>query len=93
MDKLVYQLDHAGFYLGETVADESPLDPGIYLLPARCVETPPPATWEDSQWPRWDGSAWRLVNRPKAFAAEDPVDKLKAFLAANPDVAQLIGTA
>lgn len=93
MDKIVYQTDQAGFYQGQTSADESPLEPGVYHLPARCVETPPPATWEDNQWPRWDGTTWRLVNRPKAFDAEDPVDKLKAFLAANPDVANLITAA
>ncbi|KTT31186.1 phage tail protein [Pseudomonas oryzihabitans] len=90
MDKIVYQIDQAGFYQGQTSADESPLEPGVYHLPARCVETPPPASWEDSQWPRWDGTAWRLVNRPKTLDAEDPVDKLKAFLSANPDVAALI---
>lgn len=93
MEKIVYQHDSAGFFVSQVVADESPLEPGKHLMPANSVEGAPPNAWEDSQWPRWDGTAWRLVNRPKAFDAEDPVDKLKAFLAANPDVASLITAA
>lgn len=91
MDKIVYQHDAGGFYVGQTSADESPLEKGVYLLPARCVEEAPPASWEDAQWPRWDGSTWRLVNKPRA-EADDPVAKLRAFLAANPDVAGLLAS-
>lgn len=88
--KIVYQTDSSGFYLGQTEADESPLEPGVFHLPARCVETSPPASWEEGKWPRWDGSTWRIVNQPRRLQAEDPVEKLRAYLAANPDVAALI---
>lgn len=40
--KKVYQTNAAGVYVGTTTADESPLEPGVYLIPAGCVETPPP---------------------------------------------------
>jgi hypothetical protein len=39
--KIVYQTDHLGLYVGETEADESPLEPGEFLIPGGCVEDPP----------------------------------------------------
>lgn len=90
--KTAYQYDYAGLYAGETAADESPLEPGVYLLPARCTLTPPPADVPAEKWPRWNGSAWVLVNRPAPVEApaSDPVAKLRDFLNANPDVAALL---
>lgn len=88
-----YQFDRAGLYVGTTTADESPLEPGVYLLPARCTLDSPPAYVPADKWPRWNGRAWDLVNRPAPAAAandNDPVAKLQAFLAANPDVAALL---
>jgi hypothetical protein len=87
-----YQYDQAGLLSGETVADESPMEPGVYLLPANCTLTPPPAEVPDDKWPRWNGKAWALVNRPQPQASNDndPVAKLRDFLAANPDVAAII---
>lgn len=89
---IAYQYDRAGLYQGETVADESPLEPGVWLLPARSTRTAPPAEIPDDRWPRWNGVAWDLVNRPRQPAPEqeDPVAKLQQFLAANPDVAALL---
>lgn len=92
--KTVYQYDLAGLYVGPTVADESPLEPGVFHIPARAVELPPPAEVPADKWPRWNGSAWQLVNRPASRrngpVIDAPVDKLRAFLEANPDVAALI---
>jgi hypothetical protein len=85
-----YQFDAAGLFLFETVAHASPREPGVYLVPAGCTLIPPPAEVPAGQWPRWNGKAWQLVNRPAAPAPEDPVAKLAAFLAANPDVAAVI---
>lgn len=89
MEKIVYQHDSAGYFVSQALADESPLEPGKYLLPSNSVEDAPPANWDEGQWPRWDGAAWRIVNKPQALT-EDPVQKLRTFLAANPDVASLI---
>lgn len=90
--KTVYQYDHAGIYAGQTEADESPLEPGVFLIPARCVTIEPPE-FSGDQWPRWNGAKWELIavkpandNQPAS-----PVDKLREFLNANPDVAALIG--
>lgn len=90
--KIVYQYDVAGMFNGETEADESPLEPGVFLIPARCVEVAPPA-FSGEQWPRWNGAKWQLVTvSPANDNTEiDPVEKLRSFLDANPDVAALIG--
>lgn len=59
--KSVYQTDHLGIYIGTTLADVSPLEPGVWLIPARCVEQAPPAAGEH-QLPRWDGERWSLID-------------------------------
>lgn len=90
--KTVYQYDLAGLYAGQTDADESPLEPGVFLIPARCVEVAPPEPNGD-QWPRWNGAKWELITVSPANDNQpaSPVDKLREFLNANPDVAALIG--
>lgn len=91
--KTAYQFDLAGLYLCETVAHESPLEPGVFHVPARCTLTPPPADVPDDKWPRWNGSSWDIVIRPQASkVANDPLTKLQAFLSDNPDVAALIAS-
>lgn len=90
--KTVFQTDRAGLYVGPVEADESPLEPGVFHMPARAVETAPPDTWPDEKWPRWNGVAWELVTNPAI--ATQPIDaaaKLRSFLQSNPDVAALIG--
>ena len=48
----VYQTNYSGLFVGETLADESPLEPGVFAIPAGCVETAPPESWQEDQWPR-----------------------------------------
>lgn len=59
--KIVYQTDHLGIYTGITVADESPLEPGVWLIPGGCVEVAPPAVPEKKA-ALWDGRKWQLVD-------------------------------
>ncbi|NHN70599.1 hypothetical protein G7W60_22420 [Pseudomonas fluorescens] len=60
-DKIVYQTDHLGLFVAEVTADESPLEPGVYMIPGGCVEIPPPAIPEHkAAW--WNGQAWQLVD-------------------------------
>lgn len=89
--KTVYQYDLAGMYIGQTDADESPLEPCVFLIPALCVEVAPPEFAGD-QWPRWNGAKWELITVAPANDNQpaSPVDKLREFLNANPDVAALI---
>lgn len=58
--RIVYQCDPAGFFVLEAAAWESPLEPGVYLLPAGCVETAPPDLAEGER-ARWTGAAWEVV--------------------------------
>lgn len=88
--KKAYQTDRYGLLAGETVADESPLEPGVFLLPAGATFTPPPASWPRGKWPRWNGSAWELVSFQEKPEESDPVSKLRDFLDANPDVAAIL---
>lgn len=88
--KTVYQTNVAGLYIGNTVADESPLEPGVFHIPAGAIETPPPEPWPLDKWPRWNGAAWELVTRPTASAEPTPLEKFKTFLSANPDVAAFL---
>lgn len=90
--KPVYQYDMAGLFVGQTEADESPLEPGAFLIPARCVTVKPPE-FGDGHWPRWNGAKWELITVSPANDNQptSPVDKLREFLKANPDVAALIG--
>jgi hypothetical protein len=93
-EKLAYQFDHAGIYQGTTAADESPLEPGVFLLPARCTFKEPPTNVSTGKVPRWNGSGWAMVNNPANASGpeENPLAKLQAFLMANPDVAALVTT-
>jgi hypothetical protein len=55
--KTVVQLNQQGYYTGLTVADESPLEPGVYLMPAGTTDAAQPdipenhlARWVDNNW-------------------------------------------
>lgn len=41
--KLISQLDPNGYYVGSVMADESPLEPGVYHIPAGAVDATPPS--------------------------------------------------
>lgn len=87
-----YQHDADGFFLGVTDADASPLEPGVFLVPALCTLTPPPTEIPQGLFPRWSGTEWQLVAHT-ATPADQPsvaVAKLKSFLTRNPDVAALL---
>lgn len=55
--KIVYRYDNDGYYIGPEVAFESPLEPGIYHIPASCTELKPPEPDENCRV-RWTGTAW-----------------------------------
>jgi hypothetical protein len=87
-----YQHDADGFFVGVTEADESPLEPGVFLVPALCTLEPPPAEIAEGLCARWSGTDWELVDRAAAPADQPSITlaKLKDFLARNPDVAALL---
>jgi hypothetical protein len=68
--KTVYQLDRDGVYLGETIAQESPLEPGVFLMPAGCIEHAPPPV-KAGKFARWD-EGWIVEDIPKPPKPEEP---------------------
>jgi hypothetical protein len=40
--KIVSQLDTNGVFIGPTIADESPLEPGVFHIPGGAVDIEPP---------------------------------------------------
>lgn len=88
--KTVWQCDSAGYLIGRTVADESPLEPGTYLIPSGAVTVKPPHPLTDNQEWWWDGKAWQAVDARPLVPVLTPAERLAAFLKANPDVSALI---
>jgi predicted 2-oxoglutarate/Fe(II)-dependent dioxygenase YbiX/alkylated DNA repair dioxygenase AlkB len=60
--KQVIQLDTHGYFAGLTTADESPLEPGVFLMPAGAIDVPEPLI-PDGQRARWDGE-WVFEDIP-----------------------------
>lgn len=56
--KIVSQLDESGYFVGEAIAHESPLQPGVYLIPAGAVDRAPPKTEPGKRYRPW-GTGWR----------------------------------
>jgi hypothetical protein len=76
--KTVYQLDRDGVYLGETIAQESPLEPGVYLMPAGCIEHAPPPV-KAGKFARWD-EGWIVEDIPEPPKPEEPPKLTEAEL-------------
>ena len=52
--KYVVQLDDNGYFIGMSVADESPLEPGIYHMPRGAVDADVPKI-PDGHLAKWEG--------------------------------------
>lgn len=61
--KQVAQLDDAGHFVGLVVADESPLEPGVFLIPAGAVDAPVPVIPNGSR-ARWTGFSFAVEAIP-----------------------------
>lgn len=69
--KPVCQLDHDGYFVGMTVADESPLEPGVWLMPARAVDVAAPEVPEGYR-AKWNGTSFDLEEIPVDPEPEPP---------------------
>lgn len=60
--KTVYQLDYQNCFVCAAAADADPMQPGHWLIPARCVEVAPPATGKNqtAQW-QPESQTWRII--------------------------------
>lgn len=62
MVKMVVQLDDNGYYNGQTSADRSPLEPGVWLIPAGCVDTTPPENMRQGYKYQYSPAGWIEVS-------------------------------
>lgn len=62
---IVYQTNDEGIFIGTTVADESPLEKGVFLIPRGAVKKAPPKL-KEKQRARWDVEAqkWAVEEIP-----------------------------
>lgn len=69
----VYQTDRAGVFVAALDADESPLEPGVFLIPGGAVTVAPPLVAE-GQRARWINSDWLVEAVPPPPEPDDPQD-------------------
>jgi hypothetical protein len=62
-EKQMSQLDHEGYLVGITMAEESPLEPGVFLVPGGAVDAEPPVV-PAGQRAKWVGE-WVLEDIPQ----------------------------
>lgn len=70
----IYNLDRDGFLLGTDEADESPLEPGVFLIPANATTLVPPKS-RNGFVVKFDGTAWGYVPavQPEVIPTPAPV--------------------
>lgn len=74
--KLVYQTNHERILVGTCYADESPLEPGVWMIPGGCVDLAPPGI-PAGKLCRWDSGAWVLEDIP-APPVERAIEQMPA---------------
>lgn len=73
MEKIVSQFDAAGYLVGPVAADPSPLEPGVWLLPAGAVDVEPIEQAEGFRY-RMEAGEWIAEALPvEEVAPVDPV--------------------
>jgi len=71
--KNVIQLDADGFFAGFTTADESPLEPGVFHLPAGAVDAGNPPELTGGERAQFVGKRWVIVQpEPAPAPAPEP---------------------
>lgn len=101
MSKAIYQFDPTtGAFITESFADESPLEPGVYLIPAFATEVAPPSkhhAWRNGEWviipvPTPDPAAVLAAAKTDANGRISAFAKAKrALIAGTPDDAEIAG--
>ena len=76
MTKIVTQIDDFGYYIGPSIAYESPLAPGIFHIPGGAIDTPPPEI-PNGQRVRWQDGAWAFEDlSPDTDTSLEPSESL-----------------
>lgn len=70
--KTVYNYHpRSGEFLGLELAHESPLEPGVWHMPAHATDVPPPATIPSGHRARFDGAAWSVFELARKARSSD----------------------
>jgi len=78
--KIVSQLDDAGYFVGAAVADQSPLEPGVFLIPGGCVDVAPPAVQSGTR-ARWVMGGWQFesdATEPDTEPAPETIEQWRS---------------
>jgi hypothetical protein len=82
--KLVSQLDENNYFVGVTVADESPLEPGVFLIPGGAIDVDPPSIPKNkvARWNNgWEFEEILIVSEPEnetiSEITKEELEKLK----------------
>ena len=76
-EKIVPQLDPHGYVIGAVVADQSPLEPGVYLIPGGAVDADLPIV-PPGKRARWNGAGFNIEDIPQPPTEPTPtLDELK----------------
>ena len=81
--KTVSQLDAQGYFVNLVEADESPLEPGVFLIPGGAIDAPAPVVPAGSR-ARWSG-AWFIEDIPAPNPAPEPVSTFVPIPAPEPE--------
>lgn len=83
-----YHSEH-NYFISEDVADPSPLEPGVWLIPAYATGVEPPST-NDSEVAIFDGTSWSVIEDKRGvyYDYEFPEPEVNN----NPHVAPLNAT-
>lgn len=82
MEKMVSQLNHEGYYVGQVTADESPLESGVFLMPGGSIDMSPPALIEEGKRYRIVEGRWAAEDIPNPSLAAPPESLTKEQLEA-----------
>lgn len=72
-----YIYDSENYFIGETLLQASPLEPGVYFEMASTTKITPPVL-ETNQVARWDGSKWSVIpdySGKKYYSKSDKSEK------------------
>lgn len=69
--KIVSQLDANGYFVAAVEADQSPLEPEVFLIPGGAIDVAPP-TIPQGKVALWQNGAWAFVNPPDDIQQEQP---------------------
>jgi hypothetical protein len=71
---IVYNYTPTGVYRDSEEAEESPLEPGVFLIPAGATSVPPLSASEGFH-AVWDGAEWSVVPIPEPVVpTPEPVE-------------------